>query len=73
MGVDRDAEILKEVRNAFPDIDIIVDANSAYQSVNEAFKVAKICDKYDILWLEEPIPTDNCGKSRLFNINGNSA
>lgn len=49
MGVDRDAEILKEVRNAFPDIDIMVDANSAYQSVNKAFKVPKICDKYDVL------------------------
>jgi L-alanine-DL-glutamate epimerase-like enolase superfamily enzyme len=59
MGLDQDAEILKEVRNFFPDIDIMVDANSAYQSVNEAFKLAKICDKYDVLWLEEPIPTDN--------------
>ncbi len=59
MGIKKDTEILKEVRNAFPDIDIMVDANSAYQSVNEALKVAKICDKYDVLWLEEPIPTDN--------------
>ena len=59
MGVDRNAEILKEVRDTFLDIDIMVDANSAYQSVNEVFKLAKICDKYDVLWLEEPIPTDN--------------
>jgi len=59
MGIDQDAAVLKEVRDFFPDIDIMVDANSAYQSVNEAFKVAKICDKYNVLWLEEPIPTDN--------------
>jgi L-alanine-DL-glutamate epimerase-like enolase superfamily enzyme len=58
-GPDKDEDIIKEVRNAFPDIDIMVDANSAYQSVNEALKVAKICDKYNVTWLEEPIPTDN--------------
>ena len=59
MGVDEDETVLKEVRDAFPDIDIMVDANSAYHTVNDAFKVAKICDKYDVTWLEEPIPTDN--------------
>ena len=58
-GPDTDEDIMKEVRNAFPDIDIMVDANSAYQSVNEALKVAKVCDKYNVTWLEEPIPTDN--------------
>lgn len=65
-GVDKDEELLREVRDAFPDIDIMVDANSAYQSVNEALKVAEICAKYDITWLEEPIPTDNLkGLARL--------
>lgn len=59
MGVDEDEAVLKEVRDSFPDIDIMVDANSAYQTVNDAFKVAKICDKYNVTWLEEPIPTDN--------------
>ncbi|MFX0069466.1 MAG: mandelate racemase/muconate lactonizing enzyme family protein [Candidatus Hermodarchaeota archaeon] len=58
-GVKKDEELIKSVRDAFPDIDIMVDANSAYQSVNEALKVAHICDKYSITWLEEPIPTDN--------------
>jgi len=37
----------------------MVDANSAYHSVNEALKIAEICDKNRITWLEEPIPTDN--------------
>ncbi|MHA1291603.1 MAG: mandelate racemase/muconate lactonizing enzyme family protein [Promethearchaeota archaeon] len=58
-GPKKDEELIREVRNSFPNIDIMVDANSAYQSVNEALKIAKICDKYNILWLEEPIPTDN--------------
>ena len=56
---EEDEELIKEVRDAFPNIDIMVDANSAYHSVSEALKVAKICDKYNITWLEEPIPTDN--------------
>ncbi len=58
-GEKKDAELMKEVRDAFPDIDIMVDANSAYNSVTEALKIAKICDKYNITWLEEPLPTDN--------------
>jgi D-galactarolactone cycloisomerase len=58
-GLRDDEELIKNVRDAFPDIDIMVDANSAYQSVNEALKVAKVCDKYNIAWLEEPISTDN--------------
>jgi D-galactarolactone cycloisomerase len=58
-GIKEDEELLKEVRNAFPDIDIMVDANSAYHSVTEALKVADICHEYGVTWLEEPIPTDN--------------
>jgi len=59
MGVKMDEQILKEVRDSYPEIQIMVDANSAYQSVSEALKVAEICDKYNVTWLEEPIPTDN--------------
>jgi D-galactarolactone cycloisomerase len=58
-GPRKDEDLIREVRDAFPNIDIMVDANSAYQSVNEALKVANICGKYDVTWLEEPIPTDN--------------
>lgn len=58
-GPRKDEELLKNVRDTFPDIDIMVDANSAYHSVNEALKIAKICEKYGVVWLEEPIPTDN--------------
>ncbi len=58
-GPKKDENLLKAVRDAFSDIEIMVDANSAYHSINEALKVANICAKYDITWLEEPIPTDN--------------
>ncbi|MFX0148672.1 MAG: mandelate racemase/muconate lactonizing enzyme family protein [Candidatus Hodarchaeota archaeon] len=58
-GVKKDEAILKEVRDNFSDIEIIVDANSAYTVVRDAYKVAKICEKYNITWLEEPLPSDN--------------
>jgi len=58
-GVKKDEELIKEVRDAFPDIAIMVDANSAYHSVNEALKVAEVCYKYGVEWLEEPIPTSH--------------
>ncbi|MFW9971253.1 MAG: mandelate racemase/muconate lactonizing enzyme family protein [Candidatus Odinarchaeota archaeon] len=58
-GPKKDEELIRAVRDTFPDIEIMVDANSAYQSVNEALKIANICAKYDVSWLEEPIPTDN--------------
>ncbi|MBD3340588.1 MAG: hypothetical protein GF353_15885 [Candidatus Lokiarchaeota archaeon] len=58
-GAKKDEKLLKAVRDSFPDIDVMVDANSAYHSVTEALEVAKICEKYNITWLEEPIPTDN--------------
>jgi len=58
-GLSKDEDLIREVRDAFPNIEIMVDANSAYQSVNQALKVANICAKYDVAWLEEPIPTDN--------------
>ena len=60
-GAKKDEALMSAVRDAFPDIDIMVDANSAYQNINEALEIAKICDKYEITWLEEPIPTDNLG------------
>ncbi|MHA2391144.1 MAG: mandelate racemase/muconate lactonizing enzyme family protein [Promethearchaeota archaeon] len=58
-GPKKDEELIREVRETFPEINIMVDANSAYDSVNEALKIANICAKYDVTWLEEPIPTDN--------------
>jgi D-galactarolactone cycloisomerase len=55
----KDEALLKEVRDSFPDIQIMVDANSGYETVHEALKIANICEKYDITWLEEPLTSDN--------------
>lgn len=51
--------IVKEMRDAFPNLHIMVDANSHYLTVSEALKFAKVCGKNDIEWLEEPMPSDN--------------
>ena len=58
-GLKKDEALIKEVRDHFPDIGIMLDANSAYTVVSEAMKLTKICEKYDINWLEEPLPSDN--------------
>ncbi len=58
-GLKKDEELIKEVRDNFPDIDIMLDANSAYTQLREAVKLTKICEKYNICWLEEPLPSDN--------------
>ena len=58
-SLKNDEAIIKEVRDTYPDIDIMVDVNSGYTIVNDALKAAKICDKYNVTWLEEPLPSDN--------------
>ena len=58
-GVKKDEALIKAVKDAYPDIDLMVDVNSAYTSVIDAIKVAKICEKYEVAWLEEPLPSDN--------------
>lgn len=53
-----DLERIQLVRNAVgPDIDLMVDANSAW-SLMTAIDMAKRMEAYDIYWLEEPILTD---------------
>ncbi len=60
-----DIKVLKEFRDIFPDVEIMVDANQAwtyfppYWDGKTALKVAKELEKYDVLWLEEPLPITN--------------
>ncbi len=58
-GVKKDEALIKAVTDAYPDIDLMVDVNSGYTSVIDAIKVAKICEKYEVTWLEEPLPSDD--------------
>ena len=65
-GLTKDEALLRAVRDAFPSVDIMVDVNSGYTSLSDALKIANICDKYNITWLEEPLSTDNLnGLARL--------
>ena len=44
-GIKKDEALLKAVRDAFPDIELMVDVNSGYTSVMDALKIAKLCYK----------------------------
>lgn len=54
MGIKRDVEAVKAVREALgDDIDISIDTNARY-SWPEAMRLAKRLEPYDIYWLEDP-------------------
>jgi L-alanine-DL-glutamate epimerase-like enolase superfamily enzyme len=54
-----DIERVKTVREAIGDnIDLIIDANSAW-SVPTAIRIMKKLEKYDVLFLEEPVSPDD--------------
>ncbi|WP_290723096.1 mandelate racemase/muconate lactonizing enzyme family protein [Archaeoglobus sp.] len=63
--VDDDLEVLKTVSKEFPDLKLAVDANQAwsytppYWSRKTALKVARELEKYEVLWLEEPLWKDD--------------
>lgn len=61
-----DVEIVREVREAFPELTLMVDANKGWSvrvmgeeerwSFDEALAVARSLEALDIAWLEEPLP-----------------
>jgi D-galactarolactone cycloisomerase len=71
-----DVEIVRQVREAFPDLTLMVDANKGWAiraieseerwSFAEALAVARDLEALDIAWLEEPLPRhDYRGYARL--------
>lgn len=52
--IPEDVARLKAVRAAFPDLDIMIDANSAYD-VQTAVAAARAFEPIGIRWLEEPV------------------
>ena len=62
IGRDRledDIDRIKHVRNLIgPNISLMVDANYS-MDIRSAIKAAKLFEKYNILWFEEPIEPDN--------------
>jgi D-galactarolactone cycloisomerase len=54
-GVRRDSERVRAVRAAYPDLRIMVDANTGY-SLADARAVLPVLDECSVEWLEEPFP-----------------
>lgn len=51
-----DIEILKQVREHFPKIDLIVDANGSYKLADLAH--LELLDQFDLMMIEQPLPED---------------
>ncbi|MGQ9721643.1 MAG: o-succinylbenzoate synthase [Candidatus Jordarchaeum sp.] len=52
-----DLEVVKKVREAYPDINLIVDANGAY-TIRDAEHLQEL-DKYNLLMIEQPLDYDD--------------
>lgn len=52
-----DVQIVKEVRNKFPNIPLMVDANGAYRI--EDLKLLKQFDEFDLMMIEQPFAPDD--------------
>lgn len=58
-GLKKDIALVKAFREFFGyDTDLLIDMNRLYDPIN-AVKFAREIEKYDVFWLEEPIPPDN--------------
>lgn len=58
-GVERDARAVRAVREAIgPDIDLMMDANHAYDAV-AAIRLGRKIEEFDIGWFEEPVPPED--------------
>ena len=58
-GLKSDIDLIEKLRIALgDDIELMVDANHAYNSM-EAIKLAKAIEKFDIKWFEEPVPPED--------------
>ena len=65
-GLKGDAERVRVVRDAVgPEVDVMVDANNGWD-FNEALRFARLIEKYEPFWFEEPIkPDDYRGQAAL--------
>ncbi|TKI08881.1 mandelate racemase/muconate lactonizing enzyme family protein [Martelella alba] len=58
-GVAEDAAIARAVRQTIgPDIELMIDANHAYDAV-AAIKLGRAIEDLDIAWFEEPVPPED--------------
>lgn len=54
---DNDVELVKTIRARYPDVPLMVDANSAYTL--EDMKVLQELDRYNLLMIEQPLGADD--------------
>lgn len=58
--VNSDIARVKAVREAIgPDVKLMVDALGRWNTPYNAIKITKQLEKYDLCWLEEPVPSEN--------------
>jgi len=51
---DKDIELCKALRDAFPDMDLMIDALCAYDRVG-ALRVGRVLDQLNFYWFESPL------------------
>jgi len=57
--IDLMAGLVGSLRKAIgKDVDLAIDCHWNY-GVNDAIKLARACEAYDLLWLEDPVPPEN--------------
>lgn len=57
--IDLMSGLVRTLRKALgKDVDLAIDCHWNY-GVNDAIKLARACEPYDLLWLEDPIPPEN--------------
>ncbi len=54
-----DITVVKEVRDVYPDIPIMVDANSAYSLKDKDKTIMRSLDRFDLMMIEQPLAFDD--------------
>ncbi|MGC9318329.1 MAG: mandelate racemase/muconate lactonizing enzyme family protein [Armatimonadota bacterium] len=56
-GLERDLRVLEAVREAVgPQVPVLVDANQAFEDLQEAMDLGAALDRHEVFWYEEPMP-----------------
>ncbi|MGI5817517.1 MAG: mandelate racemase/muconate lactonizing enzyme family protein [Armatimonadota bacterium] len=59
-GLEQDAAVLAAVRDAIgPQVPLLVDANQGFEDRDEALAFGAACDRAEVFWYEEPMPSDD--------------
>ncbi len=59
LDMERDFKTVKAVRETFPKIDVVLDANQGYVTPEDSIKFIRKIESFDILWMEQPILADD--------------